>query len=130
MGTNFYLMSKSKKLMRAHFAVEEKYGISDEEYEIVDEPYLGYRVHLNKLRYHVQSRRQRYIFHFVIECMQKQTVAKEQIRQIISENNSSSVADVYALLLWAGFPVEQRDLRIMGHNVAGFVQTRIGCIPV
>ena len=49
MGTNFYLMSKSKKLMRENFAVENDYGITDEEYEIVDDPYLGYRVHLNKL---------------------------------------------------------------------------------
>lgn len=49
MGTNFYLMSKSKKLIRENFAVENDYGITDEEYEIVDEPYLGYQVHLNKL---------------------------------------------------------------------------------
>ena len=41
MGTNFYIMSKSKKLMREYFAVEK--------FEIVDEPYLGYQVHLNKL---------------------------------------------------------------------------------
>lgn len=33
MGTNFYLMSKSKKLMRENFAVENDYGITDEEYE-------------------------------------------------------------------------------------------------
>ena len=49
MGTNYYLMSKSKKLMREYFAVETDYGTTDEEYEIVDEPYLGYQVHLNKL---------------------------------------------------------------------------------
>lgn len=49
MGTNFYLMSKSKKLIRKYFAVETEYGITDEEYEIVDEPYLGYCVHINKL---------------------------------------------------------------------------------
>lgn len=49
MGTNFYLMSKSKKLMREYFAVEKDYGFTDEEYQIVDEPYLGYQVHLNKL---------------------------------------------------------------------------------
>ncbi len=46
MGTNYYLMSKSKKLMREYFAVETDYGTTDEEYEIVDEPYLGYQVHL------------------------------------------------------------------------------------
>lgn len=49
MGTNFYLMSKSKKLMREYFSVKRDYGFTDEEYEIVDEPYLGYEVHLNKL---------------------------------------------------------------------------------
>lgn len=49
MGTNYYLMSKNKKLIREYFAVETQYGISNEEYEIVDEPYLGYQVHLNKL---------------------------------------------------------------------------------
>ena len=47
MGTNYYLISKNKKLIREYFAVETPYGISNEEYEIVDEPYLGYQVHLN-----------------------------------------------------------------------------------
>lgn len=41
MGTNFYLMSRNKKLMREHFAVETEYDIKDIEYAIVDEPYLG-----------------------------------------------------------------------------------------
>ena len=41
MGTNFYLMSRNKKLMREYFAVETEYTIKDIEYEIVDEPYLG-----------------------------------------------------------------------------------------
>lgn len=49
MGTNYYLISKNKKLIREYFAVGTQYGISNEEYEIVDEPYLGYQVHLNKL---------------------------------------------------------------------------------
>lgn len=49
MGTNFYLMSRNKKLMREYFAVETEYTIKDIEYEIVDEPYLGYEVHLCKL---------------------------------------------------------------------------------
>lgn len=49
MGTNFYLMSKSKKLIRENFAVEKNYGVTDVEYELVDEPYLGYQIHLNKL---------------------------------------------------------------------------------
>ena len=41
MGTNFYLMSRNKKLIREHFAVETEYDIKDIEYAIVDEPYLG-----------------------------------------------------------------------------------------
>ena len=49
MGTNFYLMSRNKKLIREHFAVETEYYIKDIEYAIVDEPYLGYMIHLNKL---------------------------------------------------------------------------------
>lgn len=49
MGTNFYMMSRNKKLMREYFAVETEYTIKDIEYEIVDEPYLGYKVHLCKL---------------------------------------------------------------------------------
>ena len=44
MGTNFYLVSKSKKLMKKYFAVEMEYGITDEEYKIVDEPYLAYPI--------------------------------------------------------------------------------------
>ena len=36
MGTNFYLMSRNKKLMREHFAVETEYDIKDIEYAIVD----------------------------------------------------------------------------------------------
>ena len=35
MGTNFYLMSRNKKLMREHFAVETEYDIKDIEYAIV-----------------------------------------------------------------------------------------------
>ena len=31
--------------MREYFAVETEYTIKDIEYEIVDEPYLGYKVH-------------------------------------------------------------------------------------
>lgn len=42
-------MSRNKKLMREYFAVETEYTIKDIEYEIVDEPYLGYKVHLCKL---------------------------------------------------------------------------------
>lgn len=49
MGTNFYLISKNKNLMRECFAVETEYVIKDIEYTIVDEPYLGYKIHLSKL---------------------------------------------------------------------------------
>lgn len=42
-------MSRNKKLIREHFAVETEYDIKDIEYAIVDEPYLGYEIHLNKL---------------------------------------------------------------------------------
>lgn len=48
-GNKFFLMSKSKKLIRENFAVEKNYGVTDVEYELVDEPYLGYQIHLNKL---------------------------------------------------------------------------------
>ena len=130
MGTNFYLMSRNKKLIREHFAVETEYDIKDIEYAIVDEPYLGYEIHLNKLScgwrplfqrhktiktfkeleefclknksvisiydeygrryiisihffqivdhvykmYHVRSRRQKYIFHSVIENIMKRKI--------------------------------------------------------
>lgn len=42
MGTNYYLMTKNKELVHSYF---------DTEYEIVDEPDFGYRIHLNKLSY-------------------------------------------------------------------------------
>lgn len=42
MGTNYYLMTRNKSLIREHFG--DGWG----EYEIVDEPYLGYEIHLNK----------------------------------------------------------------------------------
>lgn len=48
MGTNYFLFTKSKRLARMHFAIESDYGVTDEEYEITDDPYLGYKIHLNK----------------------------------------------------------------------------------
>lgn len=39
MGTNFYMMTKSKKLVEKHFPCE---------YEIVDTPYFGYEIHIGK----------------------------------------------------------------------------------
>jgi len=49
MGTNYYLMTRNKELAHKYFAVETAYGVTNQEYEIVEEPYLGYEVHLNKL---------------------------------------------------------------------------------
>ena len=49
MGTNYYFMTNNKELAHKHFAVEHDWGITDEEYEIVDDPFLGYEIHLNKL---------------------------------------------------------------------------------
>lgn len=39
MGTNFYMMSRNKELVEKHFPFE---------YEIVDTPYLGYKIHIGK----------------------------------------------------------------------------------
>lgn len=51
MGTNFYFMSCDKELVQTYFAVQHSWGITDEEYNIVDSPYLGYEIHLNKLSF-------------------------------------------------------------------------------
>ena len=48
MGTNYFLFTRSKRLAHTHFASENDWGVTDEEYEITEEPYLGYEVHLNK----------------------------------------------------------------------------------
>ena len=48
MGTNYYLFIKNKKIARENFAEVDEYGNVDATYEIVDEPQLGYKVHLNK----------------------------------------------------------------------------------
>lgn len=39
MGTNYYMMTKSKKLVERYFPYE---------YEIVDTPYFGYEIHIGK----------------------------------------------------------------------------------
>lgn len=49
MGINYYFFSTNKELIQESFAINENWGISGEEYRIVDEPYLGYKIHLNKL---------------------------------------------------------------------------------
>ncbi len=46
---NYYLMSSNKEPMQTYFAEKSIWGVHDEEYSIVDEPYLRYRCHLNKL---------------------------------------------------------------------------------
>ena len=42
-------MSRNKELLYTYFAEKSEWGVLGEEYTIVDEPYLGYRCHLNKL---------------------------------------------------------------------------------
>lgn len=42
MGTNFYFMTKNKEFAHKFF---------DREYELTEEPYLGYEIHLNKLSF-------------------------------------------------------------------------------
>ena len=51
MGTNYYMFIKNKKVARDNFAEVDEYGNVDPEYEIVDEPELGYKIHLNKCSY-------------------------------------------------------------------------------
>ncbi len=48
MGKNYYMFIKNKKVARDNFAEVDEYGNVDPEYEIVDEPELGCKVHLNK----------------------------------------------------------------------------------
>ena len=48
MGTNYYLFTKDENIAHECFAVTGKYGIVDKEYTVVDEPQLGYWIHLNK----------------------------------------------------------------------------------
>ena len=42
MGTNFYMMTTKKDLVEKHFSLE---------YEIVDTPYFGYKIHIGKRSY-------------------------------------------------------------------------------
>ena len=51
MGTNYYFMTNNKDLVQNCFANKHSWGVADEEYTIVDEPFLGYSIHLNKLSY-------------------------------------------------------------------------------
>lgn len=51
MGTNYYLITKSKKIAHNHFAKKYEFcdGYYDEEYELLDVPDFHYEIHLNKL---------------------------------------------------------------------------------
>lgn len=49
MGTNYYLFTKNRDLVHKHFAVEHDWGVTSEEYEIVEYPQLGYQIHVCKL---------------------------------------------------------------------------------
>lgn len=51
MGTNYYLISKSRELMLENFAIAENEFVYEKESELVELPYLAYRVHLNKLSF-------------------------------------------------------------------------------
>ena len=67
MGTNFYFMCTDKSLVRENFAINEEWGVHDEEYEIVDEPYLGYSIHLNFERVYSHSAQKREPVRWVYE---------------------------------------------------------------
>ena len=40
MGTNFYMLTKNKKMVKKYFAPEE--------YRLIDEPYFAYEIHIGK----------------------------------------------------------------------------------
>ena len=48
MGTNYYFMTKNKAFAHKCFATEMNGYTFDQEYSIVENPYLGYQIHLNK----------------------------------------------------------------------------------
>ena len=49
MGTNYYLFTQNRDLVHKHSAVEHDWGVTSEEYEIVEYPQLGYQIHVCKL---------------------------------------------------------------------------------
>ena len=51
MGTNYYFMTESRKIAHDYFAKKYDWGNEyyDKEYELLDEPYFHYLIHLNKL---------------------------------------------------------------------------------
>lgn len=107
MGTNFYLMSRNKKLMREHFAVETEYDIKDIEYAIVDEPYLGYEIHLNKLSWGWRPLFQRHKTRNAFMCMKdygaKKGIGKIRIIHLIGQKVSfarRSICLCMRILIW------------------------------
>ncbi len=51
MGTNYYFMARDKAFVQEYFAKKASYGVTDEEYRLTDEPYLGYEIHICKFSY-------------------------------------------------------------------------------
>ena len=92
MGTNYYLMTKSKELVSQYF---------DGEYEIVDSPYMGYRIHLNKCsmgwKTAFQSHRMAY------------TSVKELRQFLFSHKNETEIYDEYD----EKFSVDQYDREVL-----------------
>ena len=48
MGTNYYFLTKDKALVQEFFARRTDYGITDEEYRLVEDPFLAYEIHICK----------------------------------------------------------------------------------
>ncbi len=49
MSTNYYFHTRNKELVQDNFATRDKMGgVYNEEYSIVDEPYLSYQIHISK----------------------------------------------------------------------------------
>lgn len=48
MGTNYYFYLTDKDVAHSYFATKEEYGVFDEEYKLIDDPYFCYKIHLNK----------------------------------------------------------------------------------
>lgn len=49
MGTNYYFVTKSRRIAHKYFAEVESWGTYDEEYKLCDIPDFHYEIHLNKL---------------------------------------------------------------------------------
>lgn len=51
MGTNYYFVTKSRRIAHKYFAETESWGTYNEEYQLLDVPDFHYEIHLNKLSY-------------------------------------------------------------------------------